>query len=166
MGSRDEAVPAELIDGRQSERALEIRRGTARLLRNLGMASLPEVTLANARRADLVSLSRNGDIWIIEIKSSIEDFRADEKWPDYLDYCDRFFFAVAIDFPLELLPENAGIVIADRYNAHLEREIERPRLPAARRKAVHLRFARTAGLRLQALEDPGSRAWSLKRLQD
>ena len=91
-------------DGRQSERANDIARGVARLMRTHGLVGLPEVTLPNGRRADVMGLSEKGIMWIVEIKSGPADFRADAKWPDYREFCDYFYFAVASDFPLELLP--------------------------------------------------------------
>ena len=91
-----------LIDGRQSERAMLVRRGVQRLLMAMGAHVLPELSLATGRRADLVALTRQGDIWIIEIKSSIEDFRVDRKWPDYRLHSDRFFFATHPGVPAEL----------------------------------------------------------------
>ena len=79
------------------------------------MAPVSEVSLANGRRADIAAVAESGEIWIVEIKSSIEDFRTDQKWPEYRDYCDRLFFAVAPAFPNEILPADAGLIIADRY---------------------------------------------------
>ena len=96
-----------LVDGRQSERAMVIRRGVQRLLTEMGAHVLPELSLATGRRADLVALTRQGDIWIIEIKSSVEDFRVDRKWPDYRLHSDRFFFATHPDVPAEIFP--AGV---------------------------------------------------------
>ncbi|MEZ5773201.1 MAG: MmcB family DNA repair protein [Hyphomicrobiaceae bacterium] len=143
-----------LEDGRQSARALEIQRGACRLLRALGAAPLTELTLADGRRADIAALFDNGDIWMVEVKSSLADFRADQKWPDYLAWCDRLFFAVAPDFPREILPAEAGILLADRYGAEIVVEAPVTRLPAARRKAVTHRFARAAALRLMTALDP------------
>ncbi len=143
-----------LIDGRQSERALAICRGTRRLLSSFGMASLTELALAGGRRADIAALSSAGDIWIVEIKSSIEDFRADQKWPDYLDWSDRFFFAVNREFPIDVLPPDTGLVIADGYGAEIIRPAPESRLAGARRKAVTLRFAQTAADRLHVMWDP------------
>ncbi|MGI9405313.1 MAG: MmcB family DNA repair protein [Hyphomicrobiaceae bacterium] len=146
-----------LVDGRQSDRALDIQRGTCRCLVQLGLAPTTEMTLATGRRADVVALSRTGDIWIVEIKSSLADFRADTKWEDYLDFCDRFLFAVDADFPRDVIPEHAGLMIADRYGAEIVREPEEERLAAARRKAVTLRFARQGALRMRDILDPALR---------
>jgi hypothetical protein len=118
------------------------------------MASLTEMTLANGRRADEIALSDKGEIWIVEIKSSIADFRADSKWPEYEDFADRLLFAVAPDFPVEILPERTGLILADAYGAEIAREAPVRPLPAARRKALTLRFARIAALRLHHAADP------------
>ena len=142
------------IDGRQSPRALQIQKGTCRLMRALGFATVTELSLSSGHRADVAALGRKGEIWIIEIKSSIEDFRADTKWPAYHDHCDRLYFAVLDDLPLDILPAEAGIIVADRFGATVIRDAPDQPLAAARRKAVQLRFARAAALRLHALVDP------------
>lgn len=142
------------IDGRQSETALAIARGAGRLLASHGLAGVAELSLANGRRADIAAVSDKGEIWIVEIKSSIEDFRADQKWPEYRDYCDRLWFAVEAAFPLEILPSDVGIIVADRYGAEIVREAPEHKLAPARRKAVMLLIARVAALRLQAAVDP------------
>lgn len=141
-------------DGRQSERALEIQRGACRLMRSLGHSTVTELPLSTGHRADIVALVQGGEIWIVEIKSSLADFRADAKWHEYRAHCDRLFFAVAADFPLDVLPQETGLVIADRYGAELMREAPEHRLSGGRRKAVTLRFARAAALRLQSVTDP------------
>jgi hypothetical protein len=99
-------VPAP--DGRQSETALAVARGTARLLRSLGFSCISELPLPSGRRADLVALNERGEIWIVEIKSSVEDLRADQKWQDYRMHCDRLFFAFTQDLPCEIFPEGSG----------------------------------------------------------
>ena len=143
------------VDGRQSERALEIQRGTARLLRQYGFVSLPELTLKSGRRADLFAINAKGEIWIVEIKSSVADFRADSKWPDYWDYCDRLFFATNQQTPADIFPQEAGLIVADAHGGDILREVESQKLAAARRKAVTLLFARTAASRLHGIHDPG-----------
>jgi len=143
-----------LHDARRSPAAADICRGVARLLRAHGMATLAEVSLANGRRADLVAITGGGEIWIAEIKSSIEDFRADGKWPEYREFCDRLFFAVAPAFPHEILPAGTGLIVADRYGGEVVREAPEHRLAGARRKAMTLRLLQTAALRLQAVIDP------------
>jgi hypothetical protein len=144
----------EIRDEGQLPAASAICRGVVRLLAAHGLASLPEVALANGRRADLAALSGSGEIWIVEIKSSLEDFRSDAKWPEYREYCDRLFFAVAPTFPRDVLPADAGLIIADRYGGEILRPAPEHRLAGARRKAMTLRLARTAALRLQGLIDP------------
>ena len=142
------------VDGRQSERALFVARGVGRLLRARGFAVVSELSLATGRRADMVGLGAGGDIWIVEIKSSIEDFRADNKWPDYRLSCDRLFFATHGEVPTDIFPEDAGLILADRFGAELIREAPEHRLPGATRKAMLVRFAQTAALRLHTLVDP------------
>lgn len=149
-----EALAVLPADGRQSATALAVCAGTRRLLAGHGFASIAELPLASGRRADLVALSSGGDIWIVEIKSSVADFRADLKWPTYRDYCDRLFFAVPAEFPAAILPEDTGLVIADGYGAALVRNAPEHRLAGARRKAVTLRFAQAAARRLHMLVDP------------
>jgi len=145
---------AEVRDGRQSPAAFDICRGVARLLKAHGLAAVSEVALANGRRADVAGLCDSGEIWIVEIKSCLEDFRADQKWPEYREFCDRLFFAVAPDFPREVLPEETGLIIADRYGGDIVRPAPEHRLAGARRKAMTLRVARTAAMRLQGIIDP------------
>jgi hypothetical protein len=129
-------------------------RGLARSFADADEATLAEFTLPNGRRADLVAVDREGLITIVEIKTSRADFQADHKWPDYVDFCDRFAFAVPAGFPLELLPESEGMFIADGFGAEPVRPLVHRPLAAARRKALLLRFARLAAARLQLLLDP------------
>ena len=143
-----------LADGRQSERALAIARGTLRLLRSLDYAGIREFTLAHGRRADLIALNAKGDIWIVEIKSSVEDFRADSKWHEYMPFCDRFSFAVNAEFPRELIPREAGLIVADKFDAGIVRDAVPAPLAPARRKAVTLQFARIAASRMHLAMDP------------
>jgi hypothetical protein len=151
-------------DGRQSPAAFDICRGVSRLLKAHGLAAVCEVTLANGRRADVVGLSPHGDIWIVEIKSSIEDFRSDQKWPEYREFCDRLLFAVLPEFPSEILPADTGLIIADRYGGELLRPAPEHKLTGARRKAMTLRVARMAALRLQGVLDPEGGFEELSRL--
>jgi hypothetical protein len=141
-------------DGRQSPTALMVARGTQRLLLSRGLSCICELSLASGRRADLVALGDDGEIWIVEIKSSVDDFRVDQKWPDYRLHCDRLFFATAAHVPLEIFPEDAGLILADGYGAEIIREAPEHRLHAATRRSMLLAFARTAALRLQSLADP------------
>ncbi|MGI9426253.1 MAG: MmcB family DNA repair protein [Hyphomicrobiaceae bacterium] len=147
-------LPAGLSDGRQSPAALAIARGTRRLLSSLDYASIVEFVLPSGRRADICAASQDGEILIVEVKSSVEDFKSDQKWPEYRDYCDRFYFAVDADFPNTLVPEDVGLIIADRFGAEIVRHGDDERLAAARRKAITLRLARAAAMRLHALADP------------
>ena len=144
-----------LIDGRQSERAMLVRRGVQRMLTELGAHVLPEVCLASGRRADLVALTRSGDIWIIEIKSSVEDFRVDRKWPQYRLHADRFFFATHPQVPAEIFPQDCGFILSDGYGAEILREAPEHRLAGATRKALMLRIARAGAARLLAAELAG-----------
>ena len=149
VGTLPEVTP----DGRQSAAARDIQRGVGRLLRTLDMAPLYEMPLANGRRADVVGLDATGNIWIVEIKSCLIDFRSDTKWPEYRDYCDRLLFAVAPDFPVEVLPEDAGLVLADRYGGEIVRAAPEHKLAPARRRALLLSFARLAAMRLASAID-------------
>jgi len=142
------------VDGRQSETALAVARGTARLLHAHGFSVVSELPLPSGRRADLVALDTNGALWIVEIKSSVADFRADQKWPDYRAHCDRLFFATSLAVPCEIFPPDAGRIVADAFGAEFKCEAPEHKLPAATRKAMMLLFARAAALRLQSLVDP------------
>ncbi|HEV2629874.1 MAG TPA: MmcB family DNA repair protein [Pseudolabrys sp.] len=142
------------IDGRQSETALAVARGTARLLHAHGFSVVSELPLPSGRRADLVALDSAGTVWIVEIKSSIADYRADQKWPDYRAHCDRLFFATSLDVPCEIFPPDCGLIVADAFGAEFKCEAPEHKLPAATRKAMMLSFARAAALRLQSLIDP------------
>jgi hypothetical protein len=142
------------IDGRQSPTALAVARGTTRLLHSLGFSVVPELPLASGRRADLVALGTNGDIWIVEIKSSVADFRSDRKWLEYRLHCDRLFFATTLEVPCEIFPPDTGLIVADAFGASIVCEAPEHRLHAARRKSVLLSFARAAAIRLSALADP------------
>lgn len=145
---------ASLDDGRQSAAARDIARGAARLLALHAFRVIPEFGLPSGRRADLIGLDEKGLIAIAEIKSSVADFRADQKWPEYREFCDRLYFAVAPDFPRDLLPPDVGIIIADRYGGELTRAAPEHLLPGARRKTLLVRFARVAAARLMAMADP------------
>ena len=143
-----------LVDGRQSETALMIARGVRRMLRARGYSSVTELPLLDGRRADVVALHSDGALLIVEIKSSIADFRADRKWRDYCAHCDEFFFAIGADIPAAIMPEDAGLIVADPYGAEIVRAAPRQRLAPATRRAVLLRFAQAAADRLHRLADP------------
>jgi len=154
MGSNAARILTPAPDARQSETALAVARGTTRLLRSLGFACVGELSLPSGRRADLVALNERGEIWIVEIKSSLADLRADQKWPDYRAHCDRLYFAFTQDLPCEIFPGNTGLIVADAYGAHIHCDAPEHRLPAPTRKLMMLRFATTAAHRLSRLHDP------------
>src|ERR1700722_20257873 len=141
-------------DRRQSETALAIARGTARMLRTLGFSCISELPLPSGRRADLVALNERGEIWVVEIKSSGEDLRADQKWPEYRAHCDRLFFAFLEDLTREIFPEETGLILPHPYRAPLDRPAPEHRLPAPTRKAMTVRFAMAAAQRINRLVDP------------
>lgn len=149
-------IPAHpLADGRQSERALVIRRGVQRLLLEHGIAVLPELSLVSGRRADLVAMTRRSEIWIIEIKSSIEDFRVDRKWPEYRLFCDRLFFATHPDVPASIFPQDCGFILSDGYGAEILRDAPEHRLAAPMRKRMIAAVARAGAMRLTTAEMAG-----------
>jgi hypothetical protein len=151
-----ETQPAALLDGRISERASHIVRGVQLMLAEAGFATLTEVTLSSGRRADVMALSPKGDLTIIEVKSCLQDFATDRKWPEYGPWCDRFLFAVDCDFPQDRIPPEAGLIVADRHGGAILREPEAHPLVPARRKAVTLMFARLAAARLLRAGDPAT----------
>ena len=142
------------VDGRQSEAALAIARGTTRLLHAMGHSVVSELPLPSGRRADLVALGADGTLWIVEIKSSVDDFRADQKWMDYRLHCDRLFFATTVEVPCEIFPPDTGLIVADAFGAQIVCEAPEHRLHASTRKSMMLGIARAAALRLQSLIDP------------
>lgn len=135
-----------------------LARGVCRHLRGHNFVSVEEFVPASGLRVDVMAMGPKGEIWIVECKSSRADFQADQKWQGYLEWCDRFFWAVDADFPTELLPGASGLIFADEYDAEIIRMSPETKLAAARRKALVQSFARTAALRLQSLRDP-SPAW-------
>lgn len=134
--------------------ARQVARGVCRLFDRLGHAGLTEFVLRSGRRADVIALGPGGELSIVEIKSSLADFRSDAKWPQYLEFCERYYFAVPRGFPLEILPGDQGLILADGYDAAILREAEARPMAAARRKAVTLRFGQVAARRLRLLLDP------------
>jgi hypothetical protein len=131
-----------------------LARGVCRCLMDHGFACLTEMVPRPGLRVDVMALGRKGEIWIVECKSSRADFTADRKWHGYLDYADRFFWAVDAAFPREILPADSGLILADRFGAEILRTGPEARLAPARRKAVTQGFARAAALRLQLRADP------------
>lgn len=133
-----------------------LARGVCRALRNLDFVTVEELVPTPGLRVDVMALGPKGEVWVIECKSGRADFAADRKWQGYLDWCDRFFWAVDSAFPTDLLPEDTGLILADAYDAEILRmPVEAPLAPA-RRKVMVQKFARHAALRLQALRDPGA----------
>lgn len=150
--SDPDLVPA--AEGRPV-RTAQITRGVRRTLAAHGMATVTEVILRTGHRADIMAIDAKGQITIVEVKSSVADFRADRKWDAYVAFCDRFYFAVGDDFPAELIPDGCGLIVADAYDATILRESPLTPLAAARRRTLLLRFGQTAAARLHRLEDPG-----------
>jgi len=149
-------VTAEVTAEAAAEVTRRVTRGAARLFEDLGAAVMTEFPLPNGRRADVAALAGDGMVMLVEVKSGVPDFRADAKWPTYLEFCDQFYFAVDPGFPRARLPDGAvcGVIVADAFEAVIVRPAPERPLPAARRKAVIQRFARAAALRLRALTDP------------
>ena len=139
---------------KRPEVTLAVRRGACRLMRQSGYTVLPEVCLPDGRRADIFAVGPDGEMAIIEVKSSIEDWRVDAKWPDYLAWSDLFYVAVPVDFPQELIPTTAGLIVADAYGGAILRPSPRRQLVAARRKSLLIGCARLASERLARLDDP------------
>ena len=133
-----------------------LARGVARHLASLGWATVEELVPTRGLRVDVMALGPKGEIWVVECKSSRADFMSDHKWQGYLDWCDRFFWAVDGDFPVELLPEDSGLILADAYDAEIVRMVPEDKLAPARRKSVIQGFASHAARRLHSLRDPGA----------
>lgn len=132
-----------------------LARGVCRHLLTHGFATVEELVPAPGLRVDVMALGPKGEIWIIECKSGRADYAADRKWQNYLEWADRFFWAVDADFPADLLPAETGLILADGYDAEILRMGPESPLAGPRRKAMLTRFARHAALRLQAARDPG-----------
>ncbi len=132
----------------------EVTRGVCRLMLARGFAPVAELILPTGRRLDVAALGDSGELVAVEVKISVEDFRQDAKWPEYLEFCDRFYFAVPETFPQELLPGDQGLIVADRFGGAVLRESPSVRMATARRKAMMLRFARAAADRPQRMRDP------------
>ena len=147
------------------ERALRVRRAAARFCLIIGWAPLHEVSLPNGRRANILALRPDGGFVCIEVKSGPRDFLVDTKWPEYRDFSDALFFAVDTDFPQEILPTEAGLIVADGMEAAVLRDAPLHPLPSARRRTLTHRFAMLAALRLATIEDPAGRAAVLAALR-
>jgi hypothetical protein len=142
-------LPAPLPPGQR------LARGVQRHLRLHDFVSLAEFVPAPGLRVDVIALGPQAEIWIVECKSSREDFLADRKWQGYLPWCDRFFWATDAAFPVEMLPPETGLILADDFDAEIQRWPDRTPLRAMRRKALVQRFGRTAATRLMLFTDPG-----------
>lgn len=133
-----------------------LARGVCRHLLGHDFVTVEELIPAPGLRVDVMALGPKGEIWVVECKSSRVDFTSDRKWHNYLEWCDRFFWAVDADFPVELLPDDTGLIVADPYDAEIVRMAPEAKLAPARRKVMVQKFARHAALRWQAARDPGA----------
>jgi hypothetical protein len=138
-------------NGCSSENALGVARGVSRLLIQEGYSPILEFTLANGRRLDVAALGADGTMVGVEIKVAVADLKGDQKWPEYLEFCELFYFAIPPDFPEELVPESTGLIVADRFGGAIVRPSPRTVLHPSRRKAVTLSFARVAAERLSQI---------------
>jgi hypothetical protein len=146
-------APLQMMPGQR------LARGVARALRAMDFVTVEELVPASGLRVDVMALGPKGEIWVIECKSGRADYQTDRKWQGYLEWCDRFFWAVDADFPTALLPEGTGLILADAYDAEIIRMGPEAPLAPARRKVMVQKFARHAALRLQSLRDPGGGIW-------
>ncbi|KFC64354.1 hypothetical protein FF80_02976 [Devosia sp. LC5] len=145
-----------IIDLRQSATALRVQRGVMRLLRETyDMACYAEVTLRSGRRADVLGVGPKGEIWIVEIKSSLLDFQVDKKWHEYREFSDRFFFAKPTELDAGIFPESEGLIVADGHDGAILRDSPDTPMAPARRKALMLKLARLGADRIHMLMDPG-----------
>lgn len=128
-----------------------LTRGVCNLFQDLGFGTLTEFKLANGRRVDVMAIDRNGEFVIVEIKSTVADFRNDRKWHEYLPFCERFYFAVPSGFPIDMMPEDCGLIVADPYDAAVRRESMRQKLDTNRKRRQLIRFALAASDRLRHL---------------
>lgn len=131
-----------------------LARGVCRHLLSHGFVTVEELTPSPGLRVDVMALGPKGEIWVVECKSSRADYQADSKWQGYLEWCDRYFWAVDEAFPTELLPQETGLIVADAYDAEIVRMGPESRLAGARRKVMLQKFARHAALRWHAVRDP------------
>lgn len=147
----DQTQPDDLLPAMAGPR---LARGVARALRSLNFVCVEELVPTPGLRVDVMALGPKGEIWVIECKSGRADYASDRKWQGYLDWCDRFFWAVDAAFPVGLLPDDSGLIMADAYGAEIIRMGPDTPLAPARRKALTLKFSRHAAARLQGLRDP------------
>lgn len=140
----------------------QLARGVCRHLLSHDFVTVEELTPTPGLRVDVMALGPKGEVWVVECKSSRADFQSDGKWQGYLDWCDRYFWAVDTEFPTELLPDGTGIIIADAFDAEIVRMGPEAKLPPARRKVMVMKFARHAAMRWHAARDPSfSPSWGL-----
>ena len=149
-GMDDRPDPLPVMPGQR------LARGVCRALRAMDFVTVEELVPTPGLRVDVMALGPKGEIWVVECKSGRADFAADRKWQGYLEWCDRFFWAVDAEFPVSLLPVGTGLILADPYDAEILRMGPETSLAPARRKVMVQKFARHAALRLQALRDPGA----------
>lgn len=158
MDDQSPILPPETLPAQPGQR---LARGVCRALRSLDFVTVEEMIPTPGLRVDVMALGPRGEIWVVECKSCRADFRSDRKWQGYLDWCDRFFWAVDAGFPTDLLPETHGLILADAYDGEILRMPPASPLAPARRKALVQGFARAAALRLQSLRDPAvNDAWA------
>lgn len=144
-----------IVDLRQSPTALRVQRGVMRLLREqFDYCCYAEVPLANGRRADVLGIGPRGEVWIVEIKSSLTDYQVDAKWPHYKDFCDRFFFAKPPELDPDIFPASEGLIVADAHDAAVLRMAEDAPLNGSRRRAMLLKLSRLGADRVHTLMDP------------
>lgn len=163
MGTKREPVQpnsgdspqAAVEDAARPQVTQAVTRGARRALAAMGYSSLVEVTLKGGRRADILAFDKKGHVTIVEVKSGLADYAADAKWRDYLEFCDKFYFAVSDSFPQSQIPEDCGLMVADAYEAVIVREAAETPLAAARRRSLMLTIARLGADRLHLLQDPG-----------
>ncbi|MGB7317121.1 MAG: MmcB family DNA repair protein [Planktotalea sp.] len=136
-----------------------LARGVCRHMASHGFVCIEEFVPKRGLRVDVIALGPKGELWVIECKSSKADFQTDKKWEGYLEWCDRYFWAVDSDFPVELLPDGTGLLIADAYDAEIMRMGPEEKLAPARRKKITHKFATDAARRLQSLRDPRKKIW-------
>jgi hypothetical protein len=150
MGMNQTLDPLPVMPGQR------LARGVCRALRAMDFVTVEELVPTAGLRVDVMALGPRGEVWVVECKSGRADFATDRKWHHYLDWCDRFFWAVDAEFPVEVLPDGTGLILADAYDAEILRMGPEAALAPARRKVMVQKFARHAALRLQALRDPGA----------
>ena len=140
------------IPRRPQETTSLLTRGVCRLFQQLGFGTLTEFRLSNGRRVDVMAMHPSGEFVIIEIKSTIADYRADKKWHEYIPFCERFYFAVPSEFPIALVPDDCGVIMADSFDAVVRRESSSKALNSNRKRHQLINFALTASWRLGQIE--------------